>query len=83
MLVRYANSQELEMTESKLNFTDSKSIASWAKSGVAYCAGSGLVNGMPDGSFRPEESATRAQGAKILSLFYENFVLTAAAEEAL
>ena len=75
MLVRYAFSQEIELTEGKLTFTDSKTIAKWAKEGVTYCVGEGLVNGMPDGTFAPTESATRAQGAKILSLFYEKRVL--------
>lgn len=81
MLVRYANSQEIEMTEGKLTFTDAESIASWAKDGVGKCVGTKLVNGMPDGTFAPTANATRAQGAKILSLFYEHAAQSTAEAE--
>ncbi len=81
MLVRFADGQKIEMKAGELNFTDKAAIAKWAKEGVKKCVGEGLVNGMPNGSFAPEESATRGQGAKILSLFYESHLLTTLSEE--
>ena len=51
-------------------FTDAGSIQVWALPGVASCAGAGLVNGYPDGSFRPENSITRAEVCTILMRLY-------------
>ncbi len=75
MLARFAASQQVNLPTATLKFTDNTRIADWAKEGVAQCVGAGLVNGMPGGSFAPNSNATRAQGAKILSLYYESFVL--------
>ncbi|MBQ6946705.1 MAG: S-layer homology domain-containing protein, partial [Clostridia bacterium] len=73
MLVRFAKSYNVTMKQAELTFTDNAAIASWAKEGVAACVGDKLVAGMPDGSFCPEQNATRAQAARILSLFYESY----------
>lgn len=47
-------------------FTDAYRISSWAGEGVAVCVGCGLLSGYPDGSFYPQDQATRAQVATIL-----------------
>lgn len=47
-------------------FTDAKRIAGWAAGWVAACAADGLISGFPDGTFRPNEALTRAQGAALL-----------------
>ena len=39
----------------------------WASAYIAYCAGAGIVNGMGDGTFAPQSSATRAQVAAIFT----------------
>lgn len=75
MLVRFADMQKLKMKDGALTFSDNTAIAKWAKDAVKKCVGEGLVNGMPSGQFAPNESATRAQGAKILSLFYQKHML--------
>ncbi len=74
MLARFATTQKIKLPVGKLTFTDRADIAKWAADGVAACVGAGLVNGMPNGTFAPNDSATRAQGAKILSLFYESYL---------
>lgn len=38
----------------------------WAYQAVTYLAASGIINGYPDGTFRPENSVTRAEFAKMV-----------------
>ncbi len=73
MLVRFAEHYNVKMPKAELTFTDTADIASWAKEGVAACVGGQLVAGMPGGAFCPKQNATRAQAARILSLFYEAY----------
>ena len=42
-------------------------LASYARPAVVYCAGTGLLTGFEDSSFRPLSTATRAQAAAILA----------------
>jgi hypothetical protein len=37
----------------------------WAKAAIESAAGSGLMDGYPDGSFKPEQTITRAETASI------------------
>ncbi len=46
-------------------FVDSGSITNWAKDAVSWAAEKKIVNGFEDGTFRPQETATRAQVAQI------------------
>ncbi len=47
-------------------FTDLSSISLWALDGVRHAFSNGLVAGMEDDSFRPKDTATRAQAATII-----------------
>jgi endo-1,4-beta-xylanase len=47
-------------------FADSASIAYYARESVSAMQQSGIINGMPDGSFAPKAAANRAQAAVIL-----------------
>ncbi|MEV5025397.1 endo-1,4-beta-xylanase [Paenibacillus sp. LPE1-1-1.1] len=47
-------------------FADSASIADYARESVSAMQQSGIINGMPDGSFAPKAAANRAQAAVIL-----------------
>ncbi|MBI4734148.1 MAG: S-layer homology domain-containing protein [Rubrobacteridae bacterium] len=40
---------------------------SWAKAHIGACVKAGLMNGYTDNSFKPDQNATRAEAAKILS----------------
>jgi hypothetical protein len=48
------------------DFTDSDQIADWAKEAVTKMQRANMINGFEDGSFRPNDNATRAQAAKII-----------------
>ncbi len=48
------------------SFTDESSIAAYAKDAVALCTSYGLIDGYPDGSFAPSDTATRAQVATVI-----------------
>lgn len=50
-----------------LYFTDVKSISRWALDGVRHAYANRIVFGMEDDSFRPQDTATRAQAATIIS----------------
>ncbi|RAP74333.1 S-layer homology domain-containing protein [Paenibacillus montanisoli] len=50
-----------------LEFKDSARIHSWAKDAVALTVQTGLLQGMPNGSFSPDSRATRAQAAAVLA----------------
>ena len=67
ILARFLNvmQYDLPVLENK-TFSDSKRIASYAKSAVQLCAETGLVSGYDDGTFRPKGKATRAQVAVII-----------------
>ena len=50
---------------------DADAISAWAVNGVALCTARGLVQGDPQGRFRPQSDLTRAQIAAILSRMAE------------
>lgn len=50
-------------------FTDSASVSAWAKEAVRAAQAEGLVNGLEDGSFRPQAQATRAEAAAMIKRF--------------
>ncbi len=47
-------------------FGDGATINSYAKDAVGALSGAGIINGMGNGKFAPQEFATRAQAAKII-----------------
>ena len=50
-------------------FTDSTSVSVWAKDAVRAAQAAGLVNGLEDGSFRPQAQATRAEAAAMIKRY--------------
>ncbi|OAT81312.1 S-layer homology domain-containing protein [Desulfotomaculum copahuensis] len=60
MLVR---AMKLTGTEQKLTFSDESKIDAWAKNSVAAAVAGGLLKGFPDGTFRPQAAAGRAECA--------------------
>ncbi|MUG68723.1 DUF5011 domain-containing protein [Paenibacillus campinasensis] len=61
-----ANVAPLAGTGAVPHYTDRDDIASWATDAVEAAASHGLLIGYPDGSFRPQQSATRAEGAAFI-----------------
>lgn len=76
MLLRFADAQNITLPQMNGTlFADDSDVGAWAREAVYRCAAAGLVNGVGKDMFKPTGSATRAQGAKILSLFYEQYIL--------
>lgn len=71
LLVRYATFAGVELQENveKITFADADKISNYAKQAVEICQKAGIVNGKTATEFAPKESATRAQVAKILTVF--------------
>lgn len=67
ILYRYAQSRGLILPEDQgeADFNDADAISSWAKEAVEALAKAGIVNGMGNGMFKPQGTATRAQMAQI------------------
>ena len=52
--------------DSELKFVDSNNIKDYAKDGVAAMSDAKIINGYTDGSFLPDNIATRAEAAQII-----------------
>lgn len=68
LLVRAAGleSQTLGLRQAELPFSDANRVEPWARGHVALAVRQGLITGLPDGSFRPDATVTRGEGALIL-----------------
>ena len=67
MLYRYAQQYGIVLPEQTAAlFTDEGSIAAYALSAVQALHRAGVINGMPDGSFHPYDTATREQACAVL-----------------
>ncbi len=69
MLYRYAGEPEVNGTVT--GFPDAASVSDWAANAMAWAIENGLINGMTDGTLKPQGTATRAQVAAILARFCE------------
>lgn len=54
-----------------VTFVDAELIADYAFDAVAALAGSGIINGRPDGSFDGKNNLTRAEAAKVVYLLMQ------------
>ena len=67
MLYKYLQVSGIELkADADRTYADFAGVSAYAKEAVAFCAASGLVTGFEDGTFRPKNTATRAQVAQIL-----------------
>ena len=66
------------MPVSTADFEDNDAISDYARESVAKLSAAGIINGMPDGSFAPFATATRAEAAKLV---YELIKWEASANE--
>jgi len=68
MVVRMVNAMNVDLKGEKaqLNFKDKDRISASAQAAVAYAVDKGLINGMSNNTFAPDQSSTRAQVASIL-----------------
>ena len=49
----------------ELSFTDAADISDWAREPIALCVEQGILNGNDDGTFAPQNNATRAETAAV------------------
>ncbi len=61
-----ANLLELKISSSADLFVDAKNSAAWSKSAIGAVNDQGIMVGYPDGTFRPEQSVTRAETVVLL-----------------
>lgn len=69
---RYALKQGIELPKSDNaagSFPDAGKISEYAREFVELMRIAGILNGYEDGTFRPQGNATRAEAAKLFSLF--------------
>ncbi len=59
--------QALADSTAKTAFTDDASINWWARGFVAQASNDGLIKGYSDGSFKPENDASRAEACAMIS----------------
>lgn len=79
MIVRFAQAWGITLKEDsdELVFSDQSQIHDYAVDAVNKCQLAGIVNGtQQDGviMFNPRSNATRAEAAKILSVFYSDYI---------
>jgi hypothetical protein len=68
MLNNFARSTGLVLPESVAEpaFTDSAIISPWAAEAVSKIVSSGIMGGYPEGDYRPQGKATRAEAATVI-----------------
>ena len=54
-------------------FSDCCQLPAATQQAISWCQTNGIVNGFQDGTFRPYDTLTRAQGAKVFSLTHQIF----------
>ncbi|MGI5881098.1 MAG: S-layer homology domain-containing protein, partial [Syntrophomonadaceae bacterium] len=67
MAVMVVKAAKIQNSNGALSCTDSDKISSWAKEAVTAAYSKKIITGMPDGSFRPQANATRAEAVIVLS----------------
>jgi len=58
-----------QKTAEKMEFNDISSITNQEYMMLSHAVANAIISGYPDGSFKPENSLTRAEAAKILSVY--------------
>jgi len=66
MLVKAAHIDTFNSADLANIFTDSSQISDWAKDAVFAANKSGILSGYPNGNFRPQGQASRAEAANVI-----------------
>lgn len=76
MLARFAKVYGIELgcSVEKVVFSDDNLIQSYARDAVYACQQAGIISGMTSDTFAPRDNATRAQIAKIMTVFHRDFM---------
>lgn len=63
-----------DVVKAKADFADKGLISGWSAAAVTKMQQYGIINGNPDGTFAPKDTATRAQAAIILKSYIESIL---------
>ena len=55
-------------------YTDNGYVESWAKTAMQWCVGNGIISGDTPTTLSPYGTATRYQGATMLTRYCQNFL---------
>lgn len=69
MLYRYAKNTGKNVELAEIDFADADTIAESMLDSVAYCVNAGIIKGYDDNTFKPGNSATRAEVATMIQRF--------------
>jgi hypothetical protein len=67
MAVMVAKAANLTAGANTKTFTDAAKVSAWAKDAVIATSSNGIINGYPDGSFKPQANATRAEAVTVIA----------------
>jgi len=67
MLMQFRGPQTAEV---ELPFADEERVGDWARAAIAQAVQLGILEGYPDGTFRPDQAITRAEIAKMIVGLY-------------
>jgi hypothetical protein len=67
MAVMITKAADLTAGANSKAFTDSARVSTWAKDAVNIASSNGIINGYPDGSFKPQANATRAEAVTVIA----------------
>ena len=60
-----------QLKRENMRFSDSARVLPCYREAVSVMANLGIINGYPDGSFGPDNTATRAESATVLLKMYD------------
>ena len=66
MTVMVVKAAKLAPAPEETRFADSSGISNWAREAMAAATGSGIINGYPDNTVRPRNSATRGEAITVI-----------------
>jgi hypothetical protein len=66
MAVMITKAANLAAKDNVKTFTDSAKVSAWAEDAVAAASSNGIISGYPDGSFKPQANATRAEAVTVI-----------------
>lgn len=73
MIMRYADKFNVSLPSAdEIKLQDMDTVSDYAADAVARLSGCGIINGDENGNFNPENSAARAEAAKIIYLLFYN-----------
>lgn len=68
ILYRVGKSKDKKFVTDAVEFTDSENVAEYSEEAISALSNAGVINGFEDGSFKPQESLTRAQAVKMIEI---------------